>query len=627
MENKKNKKKSPFVSQENGGLEVISPMENLSSSQLIIENDNDNDSINISKEKIQVKKSGNLVIGSLNLALDPIRRRNERYYKNNFWHIIADLFLVLLILTLVFSLFYINNWRNDEKIQLNIQNNNQEIVSGSLNSFELTYKSEIKTTKSKVHLSLPENIIIESVSPSNLFSKETNSFDLGLLDAGSSGKIKINAFIFGKKDAQQKIGFTFNCEQCGRKGFTKSLFYNIEKSIIDMDLSLPEIAHTNSEFDSFINIKNNSNQDINNIKIQLGSDIVIRDSDFKFEHSYIIIDKLSSLENKKIEFTAEVNKEAVINIKPIIELSILDEKFQFSEKSFSLNVKKPSFNLVIDTDKKIANHNEEISYTIKIKNEEKVSLKNIKINLFSANNNFSLNAVKLIGNLKNARLLDKTISINDLLADEELIINITASFSGRKIIANQELAIRAETEYEIDNHIIKYKSNSKETKLNSIFRATASAYYYSPQGDQLGVGPLPPAINMATNYWIFLEFDNEGNSLRDLVLSAELAENVYFSDNKRVLDGALNYAEIGKRLIWQISEISSGNSKQRANFEITLIPESDDLGKTLELLKNIKISAIDNFTNQEISTSIGNINTDLKNDKFSSGKGKVINLR
>jgi hypothetical protein len=56
---------------------------------------------------------------------------------------------------------------------------------------------------------------------------------------------------------------------------------------------------------------------------------------------------------------------------------------------------------------------------------------------------------------------------------------------------------------------------------------------------------------MATSYWVFLEFNNSGNDLKNFVLTAELPDNVYFPNEKRVLDGKIIYGEIGKRLAWK----------------------------------------------------------------------------
>ena len=55
-----------------------------------------------------------------------------------------------------------------------------------------------------------------------------------------------------------------------------------------------------------------------------------------------------------------------------------------------------------------------------------------------------------------------------------------------------------------------------------------------------------------------------------------------------------------------------------------MIPEEKDLGKVLPLLTNIKYSARDKFTGQEVSGFLPDLDTNLTADVLSSGKGQVI---
>ena len=132
---------------------------------------------------------------------------------------------------------------------------------------------------------------------------------------------------------------------------------------------------------------------------------------------------------------------------------------------------------------------------------------------------------------------------------------------------------------------------------------------------------------MATNYWVFLEFNNIGNDLENLSLTANLPDNVYFSDNKRVLDGKLIYSEITKRLVWEVSDLKGGSSNFRANLELSLIPGSSDLGKVLNLMENIKLTVYDKFTKESLELNLKDISTKLEYDHLSSGSGQVVKIK
>jgi hypothetical protein len=619
---KKNKKVSNSQLN-NDDLEIIPP----NTSQLIIENDNTGDNaVCIDKDKVQVKKNGNLVVGNVNLILNPLKKRNSKYYQDNIWHLIADMFFVLLVIVFIVFIIFVNKKFTEDNVSLNISTDNNEISAGSEVSFYLDYQANINTDNSSIKVSLPDNFVIESVSPCNYFNTSTNTFNLGDLKKNSNGQIKITGSVWGELNDRQMISFNYICSQCGQKGISNYLFYNISQPILETVLTTEDIVYTGSEFKGVLKLTNNSDNLIEKATINLGSDIEIKESDLEIADNVLVIKEMLGGESREINFSAILKTDNSINITPEINANILENIYSFLGSSTALNVKKPNLTLALINDQNNVNIGEKISYTLNYKNEETATAKNIKITLLSGNSNFSLNPVKVIGNLKNAQINDNVIIINDLVADESGSIVLETSFDQRKIKANQNLLLKANIEYELNGQKITYSVNSDGNKLVSRIYTTANAYYYSPQGDQLGVGPLPPAVDMATSYWIFLEFNNTGNDLKNFVLTAELPDNVYFSDEKRVLDGKIIYGEIGKRLAWEISDMTGGSNSYQANFKVNLIPGESDFGTIPDLLKNIKFTVNDIFTGQELSGQIENINTNLKNDKLSSGQGQVIRI-
>ena len=195
-----------------------------------------------------------------------------------------------------------------------------------------------------------------------------------------------------------------------------------------------------------------------------------------------------------------------------------------------------------------------------------------------------------------------------------------------KVKLNQETGLFASINYTYQGRSISYPASSSRAKICSNLSVKSVGYYYSPQGDQLGTGPVPPIVDIPTDYWIFWEFDNFGNNLSSFFMSADLPKGLVWTNNKSVLEGNLQYGEISRRVIWTVDNIVNQGGKYEAKFEIGLIPEEKDLGKVLDLLNNIQFSAQDSFCGSKISGSKENINSDLKDDNFVNGKGKVQNF-
>jgi len=152
----------------------------------------------------------------------------------------------------------------------------------------------------------------------------------------------------------------------------------------------------------------------------------------------------------------------------------------------------------------------------------------------------------------------------------------------------------------------------------------AMGKYYSSQGDQLGVGPLPPVVDIPTNVWIFFEIENFNGDLEKFNLTAQLPENVVWTNKKSVLAGKLNFGQIGKRVVWEVDLVDQKDKVYKTGFEISLIPTQSDIGKVLDLVTDIKFRAIEQSCQSEISGSLDNITTDLIFDPLASGKGTVI---
>lgn len=156
----------------------------------------------------------------------------------------------------------------------------------------------------------------------------------------------------------------------------------------------------------------------------------------------------------------------------------------------------------------------------------------------------------------------------------------------------------------------------------TILDVKSAGYYYSSQGDQLGIGPLPPIVDIQTNYWVFWEIESFNKDLENFVMTAQLPDNVIWTGNKTVLAGKLNFGQMSKQIVWEIDKIEK-DGDYKMGFEIGLIPVRDDIGKILNLLTDIKYQAKDKL-NQEIKNSLNNITTDLIFDNLVKGKAKVV---
>jgi hypothetical protein len=158
----------------------------------------------------------------------------------------------------------------------------------------------------------------------------------------------------------------------------------------------------------------------------------------------------------------------------------------------------------------------------------------------------------------------------------------------------------------------------------TILEMKSAGYYYSPQGDQLGIGPLPPRVDMSTNYWIFWEVDSFNADLEDLTVTAQLPENVIWTDKKSLLAGKLHFGQVTRRVIWTIDQVSQDGGPYRVGFEVGIIPRQNEVGRILDLVVDIQYRATDQSSQKEIQGTLDNITTDLIFDELATGQGEVV---
>lgn len=550
-----------------------------------------------------------------------LQARHEKHYKNSKFHLVADITFVLIIIGLFIAFILISNWKPKSNIVLEPKALNAEIKSGNLESFELSYHANRASTNNSLAVKLPDNFILDAVEPSESFDKSANTFYLNDLAKGSNGKVKIIGLVTGEIGDKSDFGFTFNCAECFTS-IIQSLPYEIKSSVLEASVSLPDSVYRGVEFNGSIKVKNNGPRELSDIKIKVSDSWQLKDG------NELSLDKLASGEERLVNFSAitnSANDSAAFSFDYLLNVNnTLLRQGSFVQ---NLNIKSPNFKVFIEADKKIINSGEDVVYTVNYQNQEDLLLSDLKFNLISGNPNFKISNWSLVSADSQVKEQNNALVLSGVLDPEKGgKFSVKVRYIRVKAGANQELYLDLNNNYTLNNQPLSYEVASPKTKFVSQLKLRSGAYYYSSQGDQLGVGPLPPQVGIATNYWIFWEVENSGNDLENLVVSGDVSDTAVWMDNKSLLAGTLRHAEVGGRVVWEVPEVSAQTDRgqYKAGFSLGVIPEEKDLGKILSLMQNIKYSATDKFTGQEITGSLKNLNTALEADILSSGKGEVI---
>lgn len=570
------------------------------------------------------KKRPNIFIGTLNV----LTKEHRVLGRTKKARAISDIILIILIaLGLFLGVSYlIKNYRIGKNIILEARTVNEIITSGNIETFEIEYANKNRESIEDVNITVefPENFVLENTIPENIFDSHTNTFNLDVLSSKANGKIKITGLVLGEINTQQTMSFSLNYSYQGlQRSSSYSLIYLIEDSVLDLNISFPKEVYQNVSFSGEAVLENKGNKSLENIKLVFDDNILVQNSssadEITFGNNVVYLNSLGAKKQVKIDIDAIIkDKEGEISFTSNVFANELKQR----EISRDLIVKVPNFKTSINIDKKFMTIGDEIGFVFNYANNEPNNISNVKFTM-QPSNNFIIKSLVLNNSDKLSKQGSTIVFKDDLIADEQGQFSLNVVFSRKKMEINQQAYLIVTISYQMNENIIEYLIYSPKIKILSNLNIKSAGYYYSSQGDQLGTGPIPPIVDIPTNYWIFWEAENFGNDLNEFSMTADLPEGVVWTNDKSLLSGSLQFGEVSRRVIWSIDDINKQSGNYKVRFEIGLIPTQDDVGKFLDLLTNIRYYAYDTFCEAEISGTKENIDTNLKYDNLASGKGKV----
>jgi len=154
-------------------------------------------------------------------------------------------------------------------------------------------------------------------------------------------------------------------------------------------------------------------------------------------------------------------------------------------------------------------------------------------------------------------------------------------------------------------------SVSGSTKLNSTLQFAAGQRYTSTTGEQLGYGPYPLMAWEYTAVRVFWDIKDFTNDLSNVTIQTTLPSQVTWTGHSSVSEGtAMTYDPDTRTVTWHSSTVPSFSHPQGASFEVRVLPNSDQIGKKINITNATIFSARDNFTGVVVQRQIAPLPTD-----------------
>ncbi len=159
--------------------------------------------------------------------------------------------------------------------------------------------------------------------------------------------------------------------------------------------------------------------------------------------------------------------------------------------------------------------------------------------------------------------------------------------------------------------------------INSDLSATTSARYYTPDGEPVGTGPLPPTVGETTTYRLEWHLSNTLHPLTNISMSTNLPPAVAWTGNTTTSIGSISFDTTTRLVTWTIDKLPQDINATDATFDVAITPEKGNVGSYFKLTNATAATATDATTHDTLTRAIDILTTELAGDEFAAGKGVV----
>lgn len=168
----------------------------------------------------------------------------------------------------------------------------------------------------------------------------------------------------------------------------------------------------------------------------------------------------------------------------------------------------------------------------------------------------------------------------------------------------------------------------REIKLAGRASIKAKGYFRDAAAKIINRGPLPPQAGVPTNFSVHWQVIASGADVRDITVSAPLADGVTFAGTVQNTAGEIpSFDPAANRIVWKINRLTATGGvigqPVEAVFQVSARPTPEMTGNYMPLLGETALTATDEFTGGGISATSPALTTALPDDATVGTQGMV----
>jgi hypothetical protein len=487
---------------------------------------NEKKELGLEKKSFIRKTTAVLQLPARRLIVHPWRNRYARLYQERTLALVSDLLVIvgMMVLFVALILFWNHPLTSNRHINLDLAVD-QPAVSGGETEYTISWQNNNRNTVVGAYLVLLPPAGWEMTNWQGngfVYDSGNNLVNLGDLLPGARGEVKITGWLWTDIDRGTDWEVRLYYNNLGilhNKTLIKNFVCN--SSLLVTNISLPAKIYASNIFPIQISLTNNSGQPLAAVQLRLHSSAELTLFNQRLITQTAVWEETNLLagEKRELNLFGRINELGGDAVTLVLETSLVEtvlslKQGQLTAESIFIH---PQIDLSLNLPAEQSYYvGEQYSAQIYYYNREDYDLSRVEVRLVSNFQDFSVISTPVVFNW------DKL----DSQAEGSQTFYFT--FQPGDYINDYQAAIWAELSWQDDvgdtQVVRRYVFSPRQTiSVSPDLNLLAKVYYYTATGDQIGYGPLPPAVGEDTSYWISLRLWPSFGKINDLNLTAALA--------------------------------------------------------------------------------------------------------
>lgn len=522
------------------------------------------------------------------------------------------------------SYYYISEYYKTKDLVLMAQTEESVLIG---RPFEITVdvenRSQAPLRDARIFIKLPDGVI----GVGNDVDRQTIEESIGAMDPGESLEKTYEVVVVKDQESTKKLDVNFSyLPQNINTRFEReeTLEVHVGEPAISLDFTTPQNVFGTENFDIGMRFRNSADIEFKDIKVKLliPDKVVLKNTSIKPDSDKATWNVSALTPQAEQSITAKAAFEGAhqdfFELKAQVIALVNGEEYVINEKTANLGVAASPLSLEI-----IANNNtayvarpgESITYTLKYRNNTEVALNDVIVKAKLKGEMFDPASVQSRGSFDSVM---NTLTWNTSGAPELKLVEPGREGSVEFTIQTKEAyPIRRmfdknfvlQVDGEVNSPTVPYNVASdktigfasNETKIGGDIVLEAKIV-------QTAGSPLLQ-VNKPSKYTVTLTIRNYATDMRDIKIISSLQPGVRWTGVVKSNSGAVpTYNDRTGEISWGVDKIIATKgvigTPTEATFQVEVTPNITQVGGSIEVTKDVALSAIDDFTGAAVNKMV-----------------------